>query len=84
MDDDAGYLQWLIAHPDGFVINTERNPRPTYVVLHRASCPTISGDPAHGAQWTHDYIKVCGNRSELEEFATREVGGAVQPCGICF
>jgi hypothetical protein len=84
VDDDDGYLEWVVAHPDGFVINVERSPRTAYTVLHRASCRTISGDPARGAQWTHDYIKVCGDRTELEEFASRDVGGPAQPCGLCF
>jgi hypothetical protein len=83
VDDDDGYLDWLVAHVDGFVINTERSPRPAYVMLHRASCRTISGDPARGLRWTHDYIKVCGDRNELEEFARRQIGGAAKPCGLC-
>jgi hypothetical protein len=83
VDDDDGYLEWLAAHPDGFVINVERSPQTAYIVLHRASCRTISGDPARGAQWTHDYIKVCGGRNELEEFARRDVGGPAQPCELC-
>jgi hypothetical protein len=82
-DDDDGYLAWVAAHPIGFVINTERTPRPAYIVLHRATCRSISGDPARGHRWTHDYIKVCGDRGELEEFAIVEVGGAAQGCGLC-
>ena len=83
-DDDAGYREWLARHKgsESFVLNTERNPKPTYLILHRATCHTISGAPAHGTQWTHDFIKVCGTRAELESFA-RSVGGTAQTCGIC-
>ena len=82
-DDDSGYRQWLAAHPEGFVLNTYTKPKPTYLVLHRTSCHTISGNPARGVRWTADYIKFCGGRRELEEYARRDLGGAVQPCGVC-
>ncbi|WP_309112724.1 hypothetical protein [Saccharothrix sp.] len=82
MDDDAGYERWLAGHPDLFVVNAERTPRPSYLVLHRATCRTIGGTPARGARWTADYIKVCGSRVDLEAFA-REVGGAARACGLC-
>ena len=85
VDNDTGYLQWLAAHPDGFVMNAARNPTPAYLVLHRTSCHTISGIPARGSRWTTgDYIKICGRRRELEEFARRNVGGEASTCGLCF
>lgn len=83
VDDDDGYLGWLAAHPGGFVINADRTPRPAYLRLHRASCRTINGRPARGGRWTKDYIKVCGDREELESWARFEVGGKVQPCPTC-
>ncbi|MCA1481527.1 hypothetical protein, partial [Bradyrhizobium sp. NBAIM08] len=81
-DDDGGYRDWLARHQgtDSFVLNAERNPKATYLILHRATCHTISGEPARGAQWTHDFIKVCGTRAELEAFA-RTVEGTPQLCG---
>lgn len=83
VDDDAGYQRWLATHLDGFVLNTERQPTATYLMLHRATCHTISGAPARGSRWTADYVKHCGNRNELERFACQDVGGAANPCGIC-
>lgn len=56
VDDGIGYLQWLAAHPDGFVMNAARNRTPTYLVLHRTGCHTISGIPARSSRWTGDYI----------------------------
>jgi hypothetical protein len=82
VDDDRGYLDWLGHHPDGFVINTGRTPSSAYLMLHRASCGTITGTPARGTTFTGDYAKVCGERGELEEFA-RHLDGDAQPCGLC-
>ena len=82
VDDDRGYFDWLDHHPDGFVINTGRTPSAAYLMLHRAGCGTITGEPARGTTFTGEYIKVCGERNELEEFA-RHLGGQVKPCGLC-
>src|ERR1700722_12789244 len=82
VDDDRGYLDWLDHHPDGFVINTGRTPSAAYLMLHRASCGTISGKPASGTNFMGEYAKVCGERNELEEFA-RHLGGHAQPCRLC-
>lgn len=83
-DDDGGYRHRRAQHQgsDSFVLNAERNPRATYLILHRATCHTISGEPARGTQWTHDFIKVCGTRAEREAFAG-SVGGTPQLCGHC-
>jgi hypothetical protein len=43
-DDDAGYLAWLAAHPDGYVINIARHYSATTALVHRAGCWTISGE----------------------------------------
>jgi hypothetical protein len=45
-DDDAGYLAWVESHQHGFVVNTTRKPDPRYLILHRATCGTITGKPA--------------------------------------
>ncbi|WP_243727371.1 hypothetical protein [Actinocrispum wychmicini] len=82
-DDDAGYERWLAAHPDLFVLNTARRPAPNYLMLHRATCRTIAGTPARGNRWTGDYIKFCGRRTELEEFAQAQVGGTAFRCRLC-
>jgi hypothetical protein len=82
-DDDDGYLAWLRAHPDGFVLYTYRNPRPNYLRLHTASCRNITGVPANGARWTVTYVKRCGARGELEDFAQRVVGVASGSAPTC-
>ena len=46
-DDDSGYREWLADHQgsDTYVLNAERNPKPAYLILHRATCHTVSGEP---------------------------------------
>lgn len=84
-DNDDGYLAWLDAHPVGFVLNSFRNPKPTYLKLHRASCGRIRGVPPRGGAWTSPYIKICsGQRAEIEAWAVDAAHGAVSPCKWCF
>ena len=82
-DDDAGYLQWLKAHPSGFVLNAARRPRPDYLVLHRANCRTIAAQPARGRIWTGPYIKVCGDDDALHRWAEMTVGALPRRCPLC-
>ncbi len=83
MDDDAGYARWTAEHPSGFVVNADRQPRPGYLVLHRATCPTITGAPARGSAWTKDYIKLCAlDVSPLERWAA-SIKGVLRACGRC-
>ena len=82
IDDDAGYRRWLSSHPTGFVLNTGRNPTAAYLMLHRATCPTISGEPARGTTFTGEYSKVCGGKEDLEAFAG-DLGGSPNPCRAC-
>ncbi|BBY73559.1 hypothetical protein MPRF_04580 [Mycolicibacterium parafortuitum] len=84
-DDDAGYLQWLATHRDGFVINIARNRRAVDARTHRAQCRTISGNNPRGGPWTGPYVKVCADTlAELEHWAAGEViGETIRRCGIC-
>ena len=41
-NSDTDYQAWLSANPTGFVLNARRSLVPSYMVLHRASCPSIS------------------------------------------
>ena len=75
-DDDAGYLQWLATHRDGFVINIARNRRAADARIHCAECRTISGQNRRGGPWTEAYVKVCADTvAELEHWATSKVTG---------
>jgi hypothetical protein len=67
IDDDTGYLRWLANHTNGYVINTRRSASPAYMVLHRATCPTISDYAPRnqpGAFTERQYAKVCSEKLE--------------------
>ena len=83
-DDDAGYRAWLVAHPQGYVINIARSHKATQAKLHRARCWTINGQDFHGDKWTAQWVKICADGlAELEQWANDQVGEPIRPCGIC-
>ncbi len=83
-DDDAGFVRWRDTHPDGFIVNHELPPKPSYLVLHSAPCGTLAGDPkGRGTNWTSALGKTCGDSvTELRAWAQR-VGGDLDPCRLC-
>jgi hypothetical protein len=84
-EDDDGYLAWLVSHQHGFVVSTFRKPNPRYLMLHRATCGTITGKPARGDRWTTgDFIKACAEtRAALDEWAGQIAGSELTPCQLC-
>lgn len=82
---DADYQSWLTSHPTSLVVNTYRMPSPSYLMLHRSTCRTISGVPARGSRWTGgDYGKFgAEDRADLERWARDKIGGTVTPCSRC-
>jgi hypothetical protein len=83
-DDDAGYLAWLAAHPDGYVINIARSHSAAAARVHHAGCRTISGQNPHKGPWTVPYVKVCAEQwADLEQWATDYVREPIPPCGTC-
>jgi hypothetical protein len=84
-DDDAGYLAWVDGNQHGFVFNSFRKPDPRSLILHRASCGSIRGEPARGDRWTTgDFIKACSvTRAALNQWTRQQVGGELHPCGRC-
>ena len=65
-DDDLGYLAWIAAHPDGFVLNVRCPPDSHCVVLHRANCTSISNDTYEPNAFTgRKHHKIC-TTSEAE------------------
>lgn len=83
IDDDPGYLKWLSENPDGYVVNSHRTPRPVYVVLHRATCKSISVLPAGGRYWTDGYRKTCDkSRPPLDRWAV-SLGGTLSANCAC-
>ena len=84
-DDEAAYLQWVAAHPQGFVVNLDRRrTMPQYPMLHLANDASISS-AAIGNFTTGDYIKVCGeDRTKLAQYCEREFERKLVPCRHCF
>lgn len=83
--DDTGYLAWLDTNQDGFVVNSYRKPAANYLILHRATCKSISRTAPEPIRWTtSDFIKVCSiDLAELERWAREVGGGTLSPCGMC-
>ena len=86
--DDLSYLAWVVAHPGGYVLNVRRSPDPRYVILHRASCESISNEThAPGAYTGRGYRKVCmSSEAKLQVAAKREGrsdGTFSKRCGHC-
>jgi hypothetical protein len=86
-DDDQGYLRWVAAHPRGFVLNVRRRRDPGYVVLHRATCPSISATRVGEAHTGRGFRKVCSVQlEELREAAAlagRHDRSFSKACGLC-
>jgi hypothetical protein len=85
MDDDAGFVRWRDTHPAGFVLIHDRKPRPNFLKVHRAACPTIQGArPARGGDWTRVLPKTCSDGlDDLRQWAQTAAGGELEPCAMC-
>ena len=90
-NDDSAYLDWLAAHPDGFVVNTRRPLSADYLVLHRATCHTVRSYPGMAARpggfTERQYQKLCADSVEALRRAlsahTRRPGIFSGRCPIC-
>ena len=81
-DAESEYLEWLAAHPEGYVLNSERHPKPNNLVLHRARCKSISTTWSNYT--TRDYIKTCSeSRDQLAQWARSADGGHPRDCALC-
>jgi organic hydroperoxide reductase OsmC/OhrA len=84
VDDDEGYLNWVASNADGYVLNTARASRRDYLVLHRADCAKMSGEPPNGGNWTSAMVKICSmNPVDIDGWCRRVVGGLPSRCTDC-
>ena len=82
--NDEPYLRWISENPGGYVVNAERQLKPSCLKLHRATCIQISRRARPGAYTERDYIKICSlGRSVLERWARDEVGGLIDALCAC-
>lgn len=75
-------------HPQGFVLNTRARPDPNYMVLHAATCASISSSAAApGAYTSRGYRKICAETTaEISEWVRnngRPDGTFSKICGRC-
>jgi hypothetical protein len=87
-DDDPGYLAWIAAHPNGFVLNVRRPPENHCVVLHRANCKSIS-NPTYepNALTGRKHHKICASSEAEFKLAPKSEGWRdgtfSKRCGFC-
>jgi hypothetical protein len=84
VDQDTAYRSWIAAWPHGYVLNCERSPRADYLVLHRATCSSISELQPGMNTFTGEYIKVCSTDLQaVKQWALEGIGAAPSPCQQC-
>jgi hypothetical protein len=83
-NDEAGYLSWVQAHPDGFVANVDRAGHVSsypmvHATRHRAIC-----SPKIGNFTTGDYFKFCStDLAALEACSRTRFGRPLTRCAVC-
>ena len=87
-DDDVGYLNWIARNPRGYVLNVRHHPDPEYVVLHSASCRSISMPrQIAGAYTARGYRKIAatgiGGLREAARTEGRTDGSFSKICSLC-
>lgn len=89
-DDDDGYGRWLAEHSAGFVANMTRTKTPTYFMVHRASCKTITPGSSRnnepGAFTARKYRKATApDLGELTLWAEQAgfTEAAITACRVC-
>ncbi|QEL17454.1 hypothetical protein PX52LOC_04443 [Limnoglobus roseus] len=88
VSDDAGYENWLAAHPSGFHANVWSRRRPGYFRIHRATCglPDRSAMGSVNPRTGNRYAKVTADSvAELEAWALANVPqlAALGPVNYC-
>lgn len=86
-ESDGTYLTWVNAHPDFFVLTSNKSLTPRHTVIHRAKCSKIrvlTGNAKPGG-FTRNYIKVGAEFSfTLKEWAlSKRPDTKVRECIAC-
>jgi hypothetical protein len=81
--DDAGYVAWVAAHPDGFVLNTVRPGPSAPAVLHRAGCGAVRQSVAAGRRPTERAPKACAQSADTLQAWSGAQGSAFVCCQRC-
>ena len=80
-NDDEGYIRWVEAHPNGFIVNVDlAQTIPNYPMIHSAQHKLLTS-PKIGGFTTGDYEKVCSDDlAELEEWSKHNHGKRLTFC----
>jgi hypothetical protein len=78
-NDDHGYLNWVAAHPNGFVVNGWHKPTANGMVLHKATC----GKARQKNPTSTTYSKYGSETFEDAEMFASALGGSLHHCMIC-
>lgn len=85
IDNDELYREWTKRNPGGLVVNSFKTPAPKYLILHKASCYTITELKGNAETFTDKYSKTCSNDlDELTKWAKEDIGGELHRCRKCF
>lgn len=81
-DNEAGYLAWMAANPEGFVANIDKvHVSRHYPMLHRASCKTLH---VREHYTTGVYYKVCGDTlADIMRWAAIATTHKLRHCKTC-
>jgi hypothetical protein len=83
VDDDLGYQRWLEMYPDLYVLNAERVPRPSYLVLHRVTCCTISGARLEVPSGPRTTSRCAVRERTSKPLRDITSAGRLEPAGCC-
>lgn len=81
--DDEGYLGWVRANPDGFVLNIDLPLTKTiYARVHRACCGSLPILTVTGDTFTVNHLKAGSQQAgELYDHSVVLTGLRATPCG---
>lgn len=86
---DEGFVEWVDANPDGYVINSDKaRKKGEYPKLHRAGCATYQEANRYLNSGLKEYVtgrwdKCCSlDKAELEKEGKADPRG-LKPCGVC-
>lgn len=86
---DKEYFSWMLANPNGFILNTGKGNRTSAFILHKSNCPHIteSGNFDDKAYTMNDWVKFASNdTSEIVKFCQEnklKFNGEFKLCKTC-
>jgi len=85
LDEDQAYLNWVLHHRTGFVLDCLRHPTKARLVIHRATCPEIKRSESKRTHWTTGkHAKGCSlDIEQLKAWAKDQTGHEPTYCSQC-